>query len=87
MKFVLENDGDQDIRKAGHVKELAGGLAIYVNGYGNAHGGGLKAPIAYLVLQDGKLRVILSPDYTSENTETVELEGARGTRKEWDPRG
>ena len=87
MKFVLENDGDQDIRKAGHAKELAGGLAIYVNGYGNAHGGGLKAPIAYLVLQDGDLRMILSREYRNEYTQTVELEGARAPRKEWDPRG
>lgn len=70
-RFVL--DGDPDGRLRGTIKQEGGGLTIYVDGYGDSQ------PVAGLVYQDGKLKLLAFPEIRNEEPVTVELQGA----KEW----
>jgi hypothetical protein len=74
--FILKNDPTGGSLRGRVVKE-GGGLAIYIDGFGNAEAGGEKSPVAWLVLQDGHLRMVTFPNYDSPEHMTVDLDGAK----------
>lgn len=70
--FTLTDDPDPKKTLKGRAVDEGGSLMIYVDGYGEG------APVASLILQDGRLRLITFPDINSEEATTIELEGAKG---------
>lgn len=71
MTFTLINDpGSRKI--SGSAVEENGALLIHVDGY---YGG---LPVAALILQDGRLRLLAFDDNNSDEPKTIELEGAKG---------
>jgi hypothetical protein len=77
LRFALEHDPGPG-RLQGVVKQEGGGLAIYVKGYGNAAAD--PSPVAALVFQDGRLRLLSFPNYENPEPMTIELEGAAEPR-------
>lgn len=76
MKFILHDDPGGKVLRGKIVKE-GGGLGIYIDGFGNDEALPGKAPVAWLVLQDGHLRLVTFPDHTNPEHVTVDLDGAK----------
>lgn len=74
--FHIDNDPNTGQRLYGKTIMLSGGLGIYVKGYGNREVPGY-APVAFLVLQDGNLRLHVLPDYNNPEPVMIDLEGAK----------
>lgn len=68
FRFVLNNDPAPHERLRGVVLQEAGGLTLYVEGYNE------DQPIAGLVLQDGKLKLLAFDEYGSEEPKTIVIE-------------
>jgi hypothetical protein len=68
FRFILNDDPEPSRIRRGVVVQEAGGLTIYVEGYND------DQPIAGLVLQDGKLKLLAFDEYGSEEPKTIEIE-------------
>ena len=76
MEFTIKDDpGNAEIK--GRVGVEPGGLMIYADGHGNEHCGDAPCPVAALVMQDGKLRLLTWPDFKREDVSVQELDGAK----------
>jgi hypothetical protein len=77
MPFILRDDPTSGKNLRGRVVKEGGGIAIYVDGFGNAEAPPGKAPVAALVLQDGELKLVTFPDYNNPEHTTINLDGAK----------
>lgn len=72
LKFTLIDDPNPSNKLKGTAHDDNGGLMIYVDGYGQE-----GQPVAGLVMQDGRLRLMAFNNVDSDEPVTIEMEGAK----------